>query len=96
MTCAYLGGSMGSWVGARAYTASGWLGVCGLVALLAAVALARHLGAVGSALGRLDARWPWAGGTPAAWTAAAPACAVTPETARFSTVSSRTALISQS
>jgi predicted MFS family arabinose efflux permease len=56
MTCAYLGGSMGSWVGARACTSFGWLGVCGLVALLAAVALARHLEAVGSAPGRLDAR----------------------------------------
>ncbi|MGP4003010.1 MFS transporter [Streptomyces sp. 8N706] len=56
MTCAYLGGSMGSWVGARAYTCFGWLGVCALVALLAAVALARHLAAVGPATGSPDAR----------------------------------------
>jgi predicted MFS family arabinose efflux permease len=56
MTCAYLGGSMGSWGGARAYTSFGWLGMCGLVVLLAAVALTRHLEAVGSATGRLDAR----------------------------------------
>lgn len=43
MTCAFLGGSVGSWLGARAYTGLGWLGVCGLVALLVLVALARHL-----------------------------------------------------
>ncbi|MEV4203002.1 MFS transporter [Micromonospora globbae] len=43
MTCAYLGGSAGSWLGARAYAHVGWLGVCGLLALLAALALARHL-----------------------------------------------------
>ncbi|MFI7523259.1 MFS transporter [Micromonospora globbae] len=43
MTCAYLGGSAGSWLGARAYDHVGWLGVCGLLALLAALALARHL-----------------------------------------------------
>ncbi len=43
MTCAYLGGSLGSWIGARAYAGAGWLGVCAAVALLAAAALARHL-----------------------------------------------------
>ncbi|MGW0535028.1 MFS transporter [Streptomyces sp. NPDC003032] len=43
MTCAYLGGSVGSWLGARAYGAFGWPGVCGLVAVLAALALVRHL-----------------------------------------------------
>uniref|UniRef100_UPI0006EB42F3 MFS transporter n=1 Tax=Streptomyces silaceus TaxID=545123 RepID=UPI0006EB42F3 len=43
MTCAYLGGSVGSWLGVRAYEAFGWPGVCGLVALLAGLALARHL-----------------------------------------------------
>ncbi|MBC6467477.1 MFS transporter [Actinomadura alba] len=43
MTCAYLGGSMGSWIGARAYAHVGWPGVCAVVALLAAVALGRHL-----------------------------------------------------
>ncbi|MEV5977380.1 MFS transporter [Streptomyces sp. NPDC052114] len=43
MTCAYVGGGVGSWLGVRAYGAFGWPGVCGLVALLAALALARHL-----------------------------------------------------
>jgi predicted MFS family arabinose efflux permease len=43
MTCAYFGGSMGSWIGGRAYAYVGWPGVCTVVALLAAVALARHL-----------------------------------------------------
>ncbi|GAA4934581.1 MFS transporter [Actinoplanes utahensis] len=36
MTCAYLGGAIGSWLGVRCFTAYGWKGVCGLVALLAA------------------------------------------------------------
>uniref|UniRef100_UPI001041909B MFS transporter n=1 Tax=Actinomadura roseirufa TaxID=2094049 RepID=UPI001041909B len=44
MTCAFVGGSTGSWLGARACAAFGWPGVCGLVALLAGLALARHLG----------------------------------------------------
>lgn len=43
MTCAFLGGSIGSWLGVRAYAAFGWGGVCALVAVLAAVAFARHL-----------------------------------------------------
>ncbi|WP_037896491.1 MFS transporter [Streptomyces sp. NRRL S-920] len=43
MTCAYLGGSIGSWLGARSYGAFGWPGVCGLVAALAALALVRHV-----------------------------------------------------
>ncbi|GAA1937280.1 MFS transporter [Kitasatospora viridis] len=43
MTCAFLGGSAGSWVGARASGAFGWLGVCALVAALAAVVLVRQL-----------------------------------------------------
>ncbi|MGH3381013.1 MAG: MFS transporter [Actinoallomurus sp.] len=43
MTCAFLGGSLGSWLGARAFVAFGWIGVCGLLALLALIALARHL-----------------------------------------------------
>ncbi|MFD4971460.1 MFS transporter [Streptomyces sp. NPDC058424] len=43
MTCAYLGGSAGSWLGVRVYSQAGWRGVCALVALLAALALARHL-----------------------------------------------------
>ncbi|MGW3206303.1 MFS transporter [Streptomyces sp. NPDC001135] len=45
MTCAYLGGSLGSWLGARAYAWHGWSGVCGLVALLTGLGLVRHLGA---------------------------------------------------
>jgi NhaP-type Na+/H+ or K+/H+ antiporter len=43
MTCVFLGGSAGSWLGVRAYTALGWAGIPGLVALAAAVALIRHL-----------------------------------------------------
>ncbi|MFF3767599.1 MFS transporter [Streptomyces sp. NPDC001922] len=43
MTCAYLGGSAGSRLGVRAYGLAGWQGVCGLLALLATLALARHL-----------------------------------------------------
>jgi len=43
MTCAYLGGAVGSWLGVQAYTLVGWRGVCGLVALMAAAALARHV-----------------------------------------------------
>jgi predicted MFS family arabinose efflux permease len=43
MTCAYCGGAVGSWSGAQAFGGFGWLGVCALTALLAGVALARHL-----------------------------------------------------
>ncbi|MFF8730949.1 MFS transporter [Streptomyces sp. NPDC015171] len=43
MTCAFLGGSAGSWLGVRAYGRLGWPGVAGLVALTALVALTRHL-----------------------------------------------------
>jgi predicted MFS family arabinose efflux permease len=43
MTCAYVGGAVGSWIGARAYEHFGWSGVCAVVALLTAVALAHHL-----------------------------------------------------
>jgi predicted MFS family arabinose efflux permease len=43
MTCAFLGGSAGSWLGALAYTHLGWPAVGALVALTAAVALTRHL-----------------------------------------------------
>ncbi|MET7987638.1 MULTISPECIES: MFS transporter [unclassified Streptomyces] len=43
MTCAFLGGSAGSWLGVRAYTAFGWNGVCVLVAVLAGLALLRHV-----------------------------------------------------
>ncbi|MEV6683867.1 MFS transporter [Streptomyces sp. NPDC051130] len=43
MTCAYLGGTAGSWLGVRAYTAFGWPAVCALIALLASAALTHHL-----------------------------------------------------
>ncbi|GAA0638158.1 MFS transporter [Streptomyces thermocarboxydovorans] len=43
MTCAYLGGSAGSWLGTRAWAEAGWPGVCALPALLTLPALARHL-----------------------------------------------------
>ncbi|MEV6118040.1 MFS transporter [Streptomyces sp. NPDC052109] len=45
MTCAYLGGGLGSWLGARAYGWCGWSGVCGLTALLTGLGLIRHLAA---------------------------------------------------
>ncbi|WP_018681253.1 MFS transporter [Actinokineospora enzanensis] len=43
MTCAFLGGTAGSWLGVRAYVWLGWGGVCGLVAILAAVAFTAHV-----------------------------------------------------
>ncbi|MFC4110062.1 MFS transporter [Micromonospora zhanjiangensis] len=43
MTCAYLGGGVGSWLGARAYAQAGWAGVCAVLALSATAALVRHL-----------------------------------------------------
>ncbi|SOB86305.1 MFS transporter [Streptomyces sp. 1331.2] len=43
MTCAYLGGSTGSWLGTRVWTRTGWWGVCTLLALLTMLALTRHL-----------------------------------------------------
>ncbi|WOT38963.1 hypothetical protein [Streptomyces coeruleorubidus] len=52
MTCAYLGGAVGSWLGMRAYGRLGWLGVCALVAALTAVALARHRGGTRRTAGR--------------------------------------------
>ncbi|WP_244204537.1 MFS transporter [Streptomyces africanus] len=52
MTCAYLGGAVGSWLGVRAYGGFGWLGVCALVAALTAVALARHRCATRRTAGR--------------------------------------------
>ncbi|MDV9173615.1 MFS transporter [Streptomyces sp. W16] len=54
MTCAYLGGSAGSWLGVRAYGQAGWRGVCALVALLAVLALARHLVALYGRRPQLD------------------------------------------
>ncbi|MFJ9843589.1 hypothetical protein ACIRYZ_24655 [Kitasatospora sp. NPDC101155] len=46
MTCSYLGGSAGSWLGVRLWGRAGWWGVCALLAALAALALGRHLLAV--------------------------------------------------
>jgi predicted MFS family arabinose efflux permease len=43
MTCAYLGGSIGSWLAVNAYAHFAWPGVCALLALLTGAALARHL-----------------------------------------------------
>ena len=42
MTCAYCGGAAGSWLGAQAFAALGWTGVCALAATLAGTALAYH------------------------------------------------------
>jgi hypothetical protein len=42
MTCAFLGASAGSWLGVRAYSSFGWLGVSGLVVLAATISLVRH------------------------------------------------------
>ncbi|MFJ9353085.1 MFS transporter [Streptomyces mirabilis] len=42
MTCAFLGGSAGSWLGTRAYTALGWGAVCALIAVTGIVALAAY------------------------------------------------------
>ncbi|MFI6743241.1 MFS transporter [Nonomuraea sp. NPDC050451] len=39
MACMYVGGSVGSWLGIRAYGQAGWPGVCVLVALVTALAL---------------------------------------------------------
>ncbi|MFF5521618.1 MFS transporter [Streptomyces coeruleorubidus] len=52
MTCAYLGGAVGSWLGMCAYGRFGWLGVCALVAALTAVALVRHRGGTRRSAGR--------------------------------------------
>jgi predicted MFS family arabinose efflux permease len=43
MTCSFLGGSLGSLLGVRAYAWLGWPGVCALVALVAGAAILRHL-----------------------------------------------------
>jgi predicted MFS family arabinose efflux permease len=43
MTCAYLGGSAGSWLGVHTYGRAGWWGVCALVTALTVLALARHV-----------------------------------------------------
>ncbi|MCX4091696.1 MFS transporter [Nocardia sp. alder85J] len=43
MTCAFLGGSAGSWLGVRAFERFGWNGVCALVLAAAVAATGRHL-----------------------------------------------------
>ncbi|WHT21522.1 MFS transporter [Crossiella sp. CA-258035] len=43
MTCAFLGGTLGSWAGATVYPGLGWGGVCALVAVLVGIGLVRHL-----------------------------------------------------
>ncbi|WP_019926445.1 MFS transporter [Nocardia sp. BMG111209] len=43
MTCAFLGGSVGSWLGVRAYEGFGWNGVCVVVLAAAVAASARHV-----------------------------------------------------
>jgi predicted MFS family arabinose efflux permease len=43
MTCTFLGGSAGSWLGVRAYSEFGWGGIAGFTALASAAALTRHL-----------------------------------------------------
>ncbi|MFI0773481.1 MFS transporter [Streptomyces sp. NPDC021212] len=40
MTCSFLGGSAGSWLGTRAYVQLGWGAVCALIAVAALLALA--------------------------------------------------------
>jgi predicted MFS family arabinose efflux permease len=42
MTCAFLGGSMGSWIGVEVFDFWGWVGLCGLIVLVAALSLIRH------------------------------------------------------
>ena len=43
MTCTFLGGTAGSWLGVQVYDRLGWGAVAGFVALVALLALARHL-----------------------------------------------------
>jgi predicted MFS family arabinose efflux permease len=43
MTCVFLGGSAGSWLGVRAYTTLGWAGIPALIALVGVVSLVRYL-----------------------------------------------------
>ena len=42
MTCVFLGGSAGSWIGVKIYGHWGWSGVCALIAVASTIALARH------------------------------------------------------
>ena len=42
MTCSFLGGSAGSWIGVRVYSTAGWDALCALVVATAALALVHH------------------------------------------------------
>ena len=79
MTCTFLGGSLGSWLGVRAYSEFGWSGIAGLTALASAAALTRHL-----AHRRSAAR-------PAATQTAPPAAATQPASPRLRTQTGRAA-----
>jgi predicted MFS family arabinose efflux permease len=68
MTCTFLGGSAGSWLGVRAYSEFGWGGIAGLTALASAAALTRHLAHRRSTAGPASAR-PATAGPAAAQTA---------------------------
>ncbi|WP_026128292.1 MFS transporter [Nocardiopsis halophila] len=61
MTCAFLGGTAGSWLGVQAFALARWPGVCAVAALLCAVALGRHLVHL-----RRVGRGSWEAGAPAA------------------------------
>ncbi|MFF4189030.1 MFS transporter [Streptomyces sp. NPDC001691] len=56
MTCSFLGGSAGSWLGIRAYAQLGWLGVCALMGVLALLALALYVAGRRQSIG--DAAMP--------------------------------------
>ncbi|RCH64223.1 MFS transporter [Streptomyces sp. SDr-06] len=56
MTCSFLGGSAGSWLGIRAYAQLGWLGVCALMGVLALLALALYFAGRRQSIG--DAAMP--------------------------------------
>ncbi|MFC4908669.1 MFS transporter [Actinomadura gamaensis] len=56
MTCAYLGGSAGSWLGAQAFGRFGWYGVCGLVAGLAVLVLGKAVRSSGGSQWRDGSR----------------------------------------
>ncbi|MFI1584402.1 MFS transporter [Embleya sp. NPDC020630] len=43
MTCSFLGGSAGSWLGIHTYTRLGWQGICALTALAATIVLLIHV-----------------------------------------------------
>lgn len=89
MTGAYLAGGIGSWVGTRTYTLIGWPGVCALIALLAGLALARHLTPARTTPPRAEAL------TAESQNAPGPACARGPASPTAVTSARRTAAGSQ-